>query len=313
MKVQHLICLEDRAAGAEASGGKGSKEHFFSIQMHHDQLRDHAASLRSLFAKGKTRLGRFTAKSALSFYQKTILDCCVTHEFTKEMSIMQTAAAHGITPPLHEWYIVRTGKRVAIGVYIQARASCTFEDMQSVQFFDFLVRKGASAFKALASKCAAAGLAHIDLIPSNIAIYEGDIVLIDFGLALDWSPYMTTKPTTMLYFEYLMLRLFYWQAMDIEGTDRYIFGHPIDPASPFHDPLTGTLLPNLKRYRDQCKDSFLSRWKEEKTTDAMTYSRGEHMQAARAKAKAILSQPHYNSTLFTLREHVIGGKVSIAE
>jgi tRNA A-37 threonylcarbamoyl transferase component Bud32 len=300
MKVQYLLCTEEAAAS-----GKGTVERFFSVQLFNPALKRIAKRLQQLFLTGKLKLGN---SRLLRTYEERLLKDGVTHEFMEEIATMELAVRAGITPPLLEWYIVRTGPGLALGVYIQTRAQTTLEDVDSLGLFNLLAQKGARGFYTLVKKCAEAGISHLDLIPSNLVVYNGDLGVIDFGLSIRTSPYNTSTPVTRAYYMYLMLRFIAWQAGADEADVNSVFGHTLSRGTVFSDVILRQILPHLRHYRDEARQVFLTKWKAEQEGQAETYSRKCHVTKTQATIKQILAKSPYNGFLFKAEKHLTGAR-----
>ena len=243
-KVQYLIAAPTR---------KGTE--FFSVQVFEPRLLKHRESVLDFFHTGQLAVPEGDDPEAHLRWLTSRLMANCTHSFLEEIKCLEIASDAGITPPLREWYVCRTGNGLALGVYAQDMAEKTLEAMRPHELVECLHRCGSAPFLDLIKQCARAGLAHLDLIPSNIVMTRGKPQLIDFGLCVRAEKDADKTLTFALFFD-TMLKNFAKNCHVSAHNTVYICGSLVPVTSVDYHLLLIHFFPDIHQRRAAAADDL---------------------------------------------------------
>ncbi len=275
VKVQYLLKVPYRGA-----------QRYFSVQLFHPDLERHGAALVHFFETGRlpVRNPRL-AERALRKMMKRLVSCC-THDFIDEIRALDRASEAGVTPPLHEWYICETGHGVALGVFVQARAGTTLAAMQPCELVHLMHHMGPMPFVELLKACAVAGLAHLDLIPSNIVVYQGRPRLIDFGICIRNVQERMSEQLRTAYFFFAMLGAFAKHCHLSANNTVYMCGSEVPVTSADYHMLRIEFFPQLVAQTKEAQATLLRLWRQEFGGQCLLLQAGAVVGSAQKRVRA---------------------------
>ena len=225
---------------------------YFSIQMGNETVRKYGEHIARFFLKEQVVVPRRETNPS-KFFQKLVETVIYssTHDFLDEIEALTKASDAQITPPLRDWYVCNTGRKVAIGVYVQEKAE-VFGAMGAVRVLDQLKTHGPAPFTTLFKRAAQSGVLHLDVNPSNLAFYKGELCFLDFGLSSITPPVeMSTELCAAFFYSNMLAQL---RAMCTMWKDAnvYCMGCVVVPDSLDHEILSTEFLSKLQQ---ECLDA----------------------------------------------------------
>ena len=257
-KQQCLIRVPDSRTG---------KSEYYSVQINDPDSSAHRDNLVALFTTGKVSAkSRLAAKRRLANVAKVSAETA-THSFAAEIAALEAASEAGVSPRLLDWWIVDTGHGVALGVYKQEKAPRGLDALTPCELSHYMITKGCRPFVELIRACARAGVAHLDLNPSNIVLIDDSPQLIDFGLSIAFNPWGFSRPLCEAYFYYTMIKSFAQTTHVRDSGTVFMCGCEVPVTSDDYAVLSHDFFPRLATEVRQSFLRFYQLWKAEHTGD----------------------------------------------